>query len=565
MTKKNKSSGGRLFLFLFAMPFALVGIGMLVFAVIPNLYDWARMQSWTTVDAQLLSSNLESHRGDKSTTYKVVASYRYQYDGQTYIGHRVGISEKSDNIGDWHQQTYSRLRAASPLQIWVNPGDPQEAIFDRDLRWGKLGFYMIFVLVFGGVGIGLAWWASRKPVEIPEGVPIWQGNPKWRNNQILSSAKTGVWFFWIFAAFWNLISSPVLFAIPGELAKGNKPILIALLFPLAGLILIGVAIKNTREWRRFGAAPLQLDPYPGSIGGDVGGSVQLNQALPRDATARVQISCVYVYSSGSGKDSRTTRDVKWQDQQQVPVEAGIRGSTIKFRFTTPEGLPDSEVKSMPYYEWTLDVTCQLPGADFDRTYTIPVANTGSPQQSRIHPMLVTNAENIPLVSPRVMRVSRDAQGLHLHFPVLRNLTGGLAGVLVGGLFVVMAWVFASGVMKHPPPIIFPIVFGSLGSLAFVGGLYSLVNSLTVITNSRGLVVTRRIFGLAFSKPIPVGNIKSFEVAKGMQSSQGNRTTVYYKIKLHTQDGKKVTVAESITGVSAAEQVAKILRDACQIS
>jgi hypothetical protein len=42
--------------------------------------------------------------------------------------------------------------------------------------------------------------------------------------------------------------------------------LIRLLFPLVGIWLIACAIRRTREWRRFGAAPVTLDPVPGSIG-----------------------------------------------------------------------------------------------------------------------------------------------------------------------------------------------------------------------------------------------------------------------------------------------------------
>ena len=78
------------------------------------------------------------------------------------------------------------------------------------------------------------------------------------------------------AVFWNLISTPLLFAIPEELDKGNTAILLAGLFPAVGLGLLVWAAKATRRWLAVGATPLTLDPYPGSIGGQVAGSIETN-------------------------------------------------------------------------------------------------------------------------------------------------------------------------------------------------------------------------------------------------------------------------------------------------
>ena len=37
-----------------------------------------------------------------------------------------------------------------------------------------------------------------------------------------------------------------------------------------------VGAGRTPEWRRFGAAPALLDPFPGAIGGNVGGVIDVN-------------------------------------------------------------------------------------------------------------------------------------------------------------------------------------------------------------------------------------------------------------------------------------------------
>lgn len=155
---KTQRAGGWL-LGLFALPFAAVGVGMLLLSVLPTLYDWARMQWWQPVPATLVAARLETSRSSKSSSYTVKASYRYQVAGREYQGDRVAISGGGDNVGDFQEALGARLEQAlrdgAPVQVWVSPSDPTEAVIDRSLRPGLLALKMVFVVVFGGVGVGL--------------------------------------------------------------------------------------------------------------------------------------------------------------------------------------------------------------------------------------------------------------------------------------------------------------------------------------------------------------------------------------------------------------------------
>lgn len=150
---------------LFALPFAAVGLGMLLLGVLPTLYDWGRMQGWQPVQATLVSASLNASRGSKSTTYGVSASYRYQVAGRDYEGQRVAIGSGNDNVGDFQQELGERLEAAHregrAVPAWVNPADPSEAVLDRSLRLGLQLFKMLFVVVFGGAGLGMLYGAWR--------------------------------------------------------------------------------------------------------------------------------------------------------------------------------------------------------------------------------------------------------------------------------------------------------------------------------------------------------------------------------------------------------------------
>ena len=156
--RKAQRAGGWL-LGLFALPFAAVGVGMLLLSVLPTLYDWARMQWWQPVPATLVAARLETSRSSKSSSYTVKASYRYQVAGREYQGNRVAISSGGDNVGDFQVALGARLEQAlrdgAPVQVWVSPSDPTESVIDRSLRPGLLALKMVFVVVFGGVGVGL--------------------------------------------------------------------------------------------------------------------------------------------------------------------------------------------------------------------------------------------------------------------------------------------------------------------------------------------------------------------------------------------------------------------------
>ena len=212
---------GKIFMFLFALPFFGIGVWM-GYSVGTHLYDAWQMRSWVPVQAQLHNAGYETHSGDDSDTYEAYAEFSYQYNEQLYVSQRVSLAGGSDNIGDYQQDLGRRLGSAlsrrETVTAWGDPGNPSNAVIDRTLRWGLMGFKSIFFFVFGGVGLGLIIYSFRSPVEKDLDAPHyadapWLANDAWQGGDIRSSSKASMWFAWGFAAFWNLVSSPVLFFI----------------------------------------------------------------------------------------------------------------------------------------------------------------------------------------------------------------------------------------------------------------------------------------------------------------------------------------------------------------
>ena len=341
--------GGRIFLFLFGLVF-FSGGAFAGYSMGASLLDWQKMQSWESVSANVTNGGYKTTSSDDGETYKAYAEYTYRYDGRSYTGTRVAIDDMSDNIGNFHQDLGKRLENAAengkPVTVFVNPDNPAESVVSRDMRWGMFGFKSIFLIAFGGIGLLVMVSAIRmpKPKDISgfDSTP-WLVNNNWKTPEIKSEAQFAVRFMWGFALFWCLISAPLPFMLFEEVVeKKNYPALLGLLFPLIGVLLIAKAVHVTAEWRKFGEATVTLDPYPGSIGGQVGGFLELNWPFNAATKVILTLTNAYSYESGSGKNRRREEDIKWQDKIVAYTESGLYGTRILFRFDVPAGLEPSD-------------------------------------------------------------------------------------------------------------------------------------------------------------------------------------------------------------------------------
>ncbi|MFQ5756054.1 MAG: DUF3592 domain-containing protein [Acidiferrobacterales bacterium] len=558
-------------LLIFGLIFAGIGVGIGIFGPGASLVEWADRQDWQPVNAIVLSAELRQHRGDKgSISYEAATVYRYQYRGRSYTGDRVGISTGSDNVGDWHQNWYARLRTAmrvgTPITVWIDPDDPSRSIIDRELRWGKLGFLLVFVAVFGGAGAFIIWLALRRPAAkspAPAGQP-WLANPAWRNGQVRSSAHAVLWASWGIALFWNAVSAPALLALPREMGHGNYPALLVLLFPLVGIGMIVFALRKTLEWRRFGPVVLTLEPFPGVTGGNVGGYLELRLPYRPEYKFAVTLTCSHVRRRRSGNRNRTFESVVWQDEQLARVEPGLRGARARFSFRVPPDQPQSEEPSDSYHKWAVHVRAALPGINLDRMFVVPVYRT--PRSAAVGQATAAAAEQAPITVPATaVHISHAAGATRFYYPLFRQLGAGIGLLLVGTIFAgataYMIYEVSSARGFHAVLTMMVLVFGATSVAIVLGALYVLGNSLTVDVSARGVTVTRRVFGVPFQRHIGLNDVRTIDTQLGMQTSSGSTTTAYYTVKLVLKDGKKVTIGDNLKGASVADSLKRRISDA----
>jgi hypothetical protein len=561
---------GKVFMCLFALPFLGVGLWM-GSSMFGHAYDAWLMRGWTPVQATVHRGGYETRSGDDADTYEAYADYAYVWNERQYYGNRVSISGGADNIGDYQQALGRQLSNASsrgaPITAWIDPADPSSSVVDRNLRWGLIGFKAIFFLVFGGVGAGLLYlvFRRRSRTDLTESVAAdkpWLAREAWQTATIRSGSRATMWFAWGFAAFWNAISAPLPFVIyPEVVEKGNLLALIGLVFPVVGAGLITWAVARTLEWRRFGRAPVTLDPFPGAIGGHVGGTIDVNMPYGPSSRYSLTLTSLRSYVSGSG-DNRSRRErPAWQDSQVAHASPGPNGTTLTFRFDVPEGLTASDAlqDGDDYHLWRLNLKAELPGANIDRDYEIPVYATGAwSQQLSAYSVDEARAEQRDIDLARIrdsIRLERGFSGKRMLFPAGRNLPGGLVGFVIGSVFAGTGWFL--GVQQNH--WFMGVIFGFVGILIAISAIYMLANSLEVLQDGESLRTVRRLFGI----PVKRGEMRRhdfvrFDKTSSMSSQSGSKHVMYYSLHAVDASGGKLVVGEGFKGAGQADAAAEMI-------
>jgi hypothetical protein len=612
---------------LFGLLFAAGGFFIFAETGLPMWQNWQRVQDWRPVNARLLSLS----GADNETR----ARYSYDFAGGSYQATGVWIGEFKDNIGSYHRDMQAYLHRIQInddfLPVWVNPANPSQAVIDRNMRWGLFALISGFCSIFILVGLAVIYasirssaktasrrrpslWEMRKTwrqaqqggstnleflefcqqhyaelqapeANEPEDVAPgdWQSRKGWESPRIKSDAGKGVLFFWIFAVVWNAISLPLVFVLPGELDNSNYAALIGLLFPVVGLGLLYKAIKNTLEYRYFGRVVFTMDPYPGGIGGHVGGHIQVrNLDYRRAREARrllVKLECVYSYVSGSGKNRSRRESIKRAEQGQPKIENAIEGVSVSFRFDIPENLPQADVEqSGAYHFWRLGVNADIPGIDLDRSYNIPVFATGGTARNVRHDISAraaaerrqdSDAARLAIASgkfdieglSRALRLRNEGNRIQLRFPMFRNRFLTLFAALFAGGFgfasYAMADMASGGGFFGIFITIFGIPFFLVALVAAIATVYLPLNNLKVDIESGEVSVLRRLLFIpVYRRHLGRDDIAHLSIKRSGSTGQGVDKIEHFKISAEDRQGRKVTLAEDIDG----EDVATHLRD-----
>lgn len=320
------------------------------------------------------------------------------------------------------------------------PHSPSDAVLFRDLRVGLLGFYMLFVVLFGGAGVGMiaaGLSGSRKEKrrdELEAAYPDepWLQNEDWNEGRIRSSTKAAFITAAVFAGVWNLISMPVLvFAHEEIFDPDNRIALVALLFPAIGIGLFVWAARSLIRWRKFGESTLELRTIPGVIGGPVEGTIRTSVDIRPQTGFDVTLSSIHRYRSGSGKNRSTREKVLWQKSYRVALDRSGAGIPIAFQVpyeceATDGG--DSDNQRI----WKLEVKADVVGVDYHVEFEVPVFRTEHSSEhapeprDEVEPPFRVDVPLAEQLRKSGARVEHLLSGKRFVFPMARHVGAALA-------------------------------------------------------------------------------------------------------------------------------------------
>jgi len=384
-------------------------------------------------------------------------------------------------------------------------------------------------------------------------------------NRIASTAVSDMRQLGLGLVLASLASIPIVVFLPDELESGNDLALVALVFPLAALAFAMTLLRRWLAWRRFGRLALVMDPFPGSLGGDVGGEVELPLRYRNDARLRVALACSRLEkrSEGAARES-----VIWDRDGLAEAAPAAAGTRVRFSFAVPATLPASSVDGDTEFRWRLRL--RVPGKGFDRTFALPVA-AGRPERSRAH---IADSHETLLAAgaaqalPWGIRIERQGSQLTLHLAAFRNTGLALALTALGAVLSAPAVALAAvardlvggglfDLILAVVPGLIALVCGMLGLLLMLAGLRDLGRSRTVSAGPSGITVTSRLFGLPFGTE-RLDGVRGFETEVGSRSGNGPGSKKVVRLIARDRSGGKLVVADGIRDTATLRRLERDL-------
>lgn len=406
----------------------------------------------------------------------------------------------------------------------------------------------------------------------------WLEEKDWQNGQIYSNARTMWYFSLFFSLFWCAFSFPVAFFAITDIYHGWSidhldPVLFVLVFPVVGIGLLFWTYKNYRQWSTFGRLALTLDPYPGSIGGEAGGFLELPMAWRSGYDFEVSVNCIHHTISQSGKNSRHREDIVWKNFAAAEYAPSANGIRLKFKCPIEEGLYESEEKSgRSYYRWVVHIKGQdkMANLSLDREFDIPVFKLDVPKNSHLHVTASVPEVEVEQISDQQVQIKQNVRSLELNYPRSRNASVGrsllivaLVFLAVTGFLVFETWsevqegrsfsFFSAGITG-----LMSLVFGCVSLLMLGFALYLLSNRLKVVIDSNGITVNSQSLFHHSEKTAQHSEIQSIEKKSNMSSGQGTSAVRYFTLTANLHNHQNLTLGNGIKGQLVAESIMKLI-------
>ena len=433
----------------------------------------------------------------------------------------------------------------------------------RYLRAGNLpmtAYTAMFAVVFGGVGFGLVYafrWGAqlaqaRDRLRAANPDQPWLWREDWAAGRIPASIGTSALVLCGCAVLCFAVSAPVVYVIPQELAKHNNLILLVLLFPFAGLAILGQAVRAAARRRVVRGSAFAMDSVPGQIGGTLAGKITLSAELRPTGPFTLGLRCVNrVTSNNSGSNSSSTWEhVLWNDEQTASSD----GATVPVAFYIAPDMPASDYSNRNNeIIWRLDASAPTAAGKFDAQFEVPVFKIAETAEQQRQAEAVRASEHQQVESylhPEASRITmRQTPGgaTEVYFPPLRSPGATLATAAFTAIWSGIFWLIHT---LHAP-LIFIIGWGFF-DLILVLILLSLLAAVRVRVGDGAVTIQKALLGLVYSRRrIAASDVSGVAAVPGMTVDN----TVYSQLRLSYGGKRSYDFADGIRDKREADWLA----------
>jgi FtsH-binding integral membrane protein len=391
--------------------------------------------------------------------------------------------------------------------------------------------------------------------------------------QINSVEKSSHWILVVMGIIFLLVSLPILFSIAEEVRRGNNGIFVALIFPLAGLAMLFSGYKMRQKFLFFGPTPLVPSPAIGQVGGQIGGHIELDKPWAKRKLT-VTLSCIHTYTSGSGKNSTTHRDILWQEHDKPLDRPNGAGSKIEFCFDVPAGeRPADSHKGRGKVHWEISLEGLVDFMEFKRSWKVP-AEAGTQQSSIAIPTahkeasLIAKRKEADASIEQQIQTEKTASGLDIISEQGRNKSMSYFMVLFGLVFTLVGcFLFYQALSGEAMLWIMAPIFFSIGFGILCYGIFLVGRKLECKIIDDQVYTRRSLFGrIIYTRQGKLTSAKQLRLKTTMSSQSNNQKTeymaIYAKVSIEGLD-KEIKLVEGIEGKLAGEAMQRKLTDFLQ--
>jgi hypothetical protein len=337
----------------------------------------------------------------------------------------------------------------------------------------------------------------------------WMWRDDWAASAINDRGAFGLATFWIFTIIWNLISFPLIFAMPWREVRNQPAVMFVFLFPAIGVLLfIGVLYKSGQRMK-FGGSVCHVDRIPIVPGQSFHGEVETRVRDRPPNGFDVRLTCVRRTNNGR----RSIETILWDESQTISlVTPSYEGARVQFTFAIPADAETAPSRIGPSTViWRLEVSAEMPGIDYSATFELPVFATGKKEsfEQPVWPAPQVDVSRwIPADDSNITIAPMPGGGEEFQVgPAAIGRSGFVLFTLIW--FGVIAVMVAFGA-----PIFFPILFSGFGLLIVVIGIDWMIGRSTIRADRAAIFIRRTWLGYGSSRTIAPKDITAITTSIG---------------------------------------------------